>query len=156
MARRNFKAKELKLSPYTRVIASSVLETGMFTEVLATVGGSKPQSFFLAWPNRVANPPAEEQDSSVVSPFRNAAIALRESEVERPPNLTFCKHDFALTLMVKPKRTPKHQENWFDDAGEPGNVKATFSLHFLSNSTAVKSGQTLRAPPGKAVQVVAD
>ena len=50
MARRNFKAKELKLFPYTRVIASSVPETGMFTEVLATVGGSKPQSFFLAWP----------------------------------------------------------------------------------------------------------
>ena len=156
MAHRNFKANELKLFPYTRVIASTVPEKGMFTELLATVSGSKPQSFFLAWPDRVANPPAEEQDSSVVSPFWNAAIALSESEVDRPSNLTVCKHDIAATLMVKPKRTHKSQENWFDVSCEPGITKAMISLHSLSNSTAVKSGQTLRASPGTVVQLVAD
>ena len=156
MARRNFKAKELKLFPYTRVIASKMPEKGMITELLATVSGSKPQSFFLAWPDRVANPTAEEQDSSVVSPFWNAAIALNESEVDRPSNLTLCRHDFAVTLVVKPKKSHKSQENWFGVSSEPGISKAMISLHFLNNPTAVKSGQTLRAPPGTVVQLVAD
>ena len=60
MARRNIKAKELKLFPYTRDIASTMPEKGMFMEVQATVSGSKAQSFFLVWPDRVANPTADE------------------------------------------------------------------------------------------------
>ena len=112
IARRDYKVKELKLFPYTRVIGVSMPESGMFTQVEATVGDSRVQTFYLAGPERVANPKRQGKGMPKLSPFWNASFVGEESEVDGLVDLKFCKQTFTVALQVNSKNQKKQDDQF--------------------------------------------
>ena len=78
IALRDFKANELMLFPYSRVVNPEKPESGIYIHVEVTVGSSAPQVFNLSAPDKVA----KKKGTQVVNPFWNAARAKESTTTE--------------------------------------------------------------------------
>ena len=161
IALRDFKAKELKLFPYSQVAsAQPPWGGGTYIEIKATVGNCQQQTLYLSAPDVVANPTAK--GVKTISPFWNAT-RNEETEPDKLIQLECPTHLFTTTLQVIPKadaavQKGKVMEKEKQNKAPQGNddfkiaakgvPKVVFLVPYLTNSIAVQRGQAVGSSAG--------